>query len=128
VYPDAVVTDGGVELDGPAASLIEVGIPYISTLQTMNPEVPSNGTSQGRMKHFADISVRLDRSLGCHVNGEELPFRSSGDDMDEPPPIFSGDHRIKHLGRGTLQPITVQQRQPLPLTVVAVFGTMGLGD
>ena len=128
VYPVATVAGGSVTLNGPAAVVIEVGLAYTSLLETMRPEVPLQGTSQGRLRHWSEIIVRLDRSLGCFVNGDEIPFRSSGDDMDEPPPIFTGDHKINDLGRDTDATITVEQRQPLPLTVVGVFGTLGVGD
>lgn len=129
VYPEQVVTGGAVPLDGPTASKVEVGLGYISTLETMDPEVPLQGTSQGRMKHWSEIFVRLDSSLGCFVDDEELPFRSSGDLMDTPPPIFTGDHKLTPtLRRETRSSIKVQQKQPLPLTVVAVFGTLGIGD
>lgn len=128
VYPPKVVTGGAVALDGNTALAVEVGLPYYSTLETMNPEVPLQGTSQGRQKHWSEIFVRLDSSLGCFVNDEELPFRASGDDMDAPPPIFTGDHKISNLGREGMASIKVQQLQPLPLTVIAVFGTIGIGD
>jgi hypothetical protein len=128
VYPDKVVTGGQVTLD-PAASEVEVGLQFISTLETMDPEVPLQGTTQGRQKHWAEIIVRLDNSLGCFVDDEEIPFRSSQDLMDTPPPIFTGDHKLSpSLTRGSLGSIKVQQKQPLPLTVVAVFGTLGIGE
>ena len=128
VYPSETVVGGTVTLNGPPATQIEIGLPYTSLLETMRPEVPLQGTSQGRRRHWADISVRLHDSLGCRVNGEEIPFRSSGDNMDEPPALFTGDQRIKNLGRDFDGTIIVEQRQPLPLTVVAVFGTLGVGD
>jgi hypothetical protein len=129
VYPEQVVAGGQVTLQGDAASFVEVGLQYISTLETMDPEVPLQGTSQGRMKHWSEIAVRLNESLGCFIDDEELPFRSSQDVMDAPPPIFTGDYPLRpRLARATNAPIKVQQKQPLPITVVAVFGTLGIGD
>lgn len=128
VYPTAVVAAGAVTLVGPTASKIEVGLSSRALLETLRPEVPVQGTSQGRKKHWAEIIVRLERSLGCFVEGEEVPFRSSQDLMDSPPPIFTGDVKINNTGRDEDATVTVEQRQPLPLTVVAVFGTLGIGE
>ncbi|MGH6692028.1 MAG: hypothetical protein ACREF4_15270, partial [Gammaproteobacteria bacterium] len=128
VYPSEVVSGGQVTLDGAPASKIEIGLPYISLLETMRPEVPIQGTSQGRMKHWAEIIVRLEESLGCFVEGEEVPFRSSTDLMDAPPPIFTGDVVIRNADRNPDATVTVEQRQPLPLTVCGIFGTLGIGE
>lgn len=128
VYPPKTVTAGAVALSGPPASKIEVGLPYYSLLESMRPEVPVQGTSQGRMKHWSEIIVRLEESLGCYVNGEEIPFRSSTDLMDAPPPIFTGDRAMRNVGRDTDGTVIVEQRQPLPLTVVGIFGTLGTGE
>ena len=80
------------------------------------------------MKHWAEIIVRLERSLGCTVENEDVPFRSSQDLMDAPPPIFTGDVSISNTGRDKDATLTIKQTQPLPLTIVAVFGTLGIGE
>jgi hypothetical protein len=128
VYPDETVVNGSVTLDGLAASQIEVGLNFISKLETVRPEVPRDGTSQGLMKHWSRIWVRVHETLGMFINGEEKPFRTPNDPMDAAVPLFSGD--VQHDGgaRDRDGIITVEQRQPLPQTVIAIFGTMSVGE
>jgi hypothetical protein len=129
VYPEAVVSSvGAVILDGLPASRIEIGLGFGSKLETMTVEVPQQGTSQGRQKHWAEIIVRLHSTIGLFVQGEEKPFRSAQDDMDNAVPLFSGDMKHKGTGRSTDGVITVEQRQPLPQTVCAIFGTLQVGE
>jgi hypothetical protein len=94
----------------------------------VRPEVPRDGTSQGLMKHWARIWVRCHRTLGMFINGEEKPFRTPNDLMDEGVPVFSGD--IQQDGGSSDRDgiITVEQRQPLPQTIIAIFGTMRVGE
>jgi hypothetical protein len=129
VYPDAVVSAGGiVTLSGLPVTKAEIGLGFNSKLETMRVEVPQQGTSQGVQKHWAKIWVRVYKTLGMFIQGEEKPFRKAPDKMDQPPPIFSGD--IQHEGTGLDRDgiITIEQRQPLPQIVCAIFGTLFQGD
>lgn len=129
VYPDAVVSStGALTLDGLPASDIEIGLGFTSKLRTMTVEVPQQGTSQGRKKHWAEIIVRLHETIGLYVQGEEKPFRSAQDNMDEAVPLFSGDLKHRGTGRDSDGIITLEQRQPLPQTICAIFGTLQVGE
>lgn len=126
VYPDAVVTSGQVTLNGPAASKVEIGLGYTSELETLRPEVqlPGGGTSQGRLKRWAEVVVRLHETLGLLVFGERIPFRSTADPMGSPPPLFSGDRRKTNLGWDRDGRITIEQDQPLPASVMVIAGIL----
>jgi hypothetical protein len=129
VYADKVVqADGSVELDYPPASNIEVGLRFKGLLETLSPEITISGTSQGRTVHWAEVIVRMYRSLGCIVNGERLRFRSADDPMDTVPPLFTGDKKKKHVPSAINKGIIVERDLPLPLTVVGIFGTLGVGE
>ena len=128
VYPDAVVSGGSITVVGNPVSFAEVGFPFWSMLQTMRPEVPVQGTSQGLTKSWGEIIVRVEKTLGLFINGEEMPFRVAVDPMDAASPLFSGDVRKTHIGSDNDGILTIEQRQPLPLTVVAIFGTLQVGD
>lgn len=130
VYPSQAVPTSGtaeVTLDPPAA-LIEVGVQYDTMVKPVRPEVAIAGTSQGRKKHWSDIRVRVLRTLGAKVNGEQIPFRSSADKMDEPPALFTGDVEKRNLGYDEDGYVIVEQTQPLPLTVVCIYGTLQVGE
>jgi hypothetical protein len=125
VYPDKTVTSGQVTIT-PAASKVEIGLGYTSTLETHRPEVPlpGGGTSQGRKKRWAEVVVRLHNTLGVTVLGDFIPFRSSADDMGEPPALFSGDRRKTNLGWERDGRVKVEQTQPLPCTVLGIAGIL----
>lgn len=125
VYPPAVVMNGSVAISDPA-SRVEIGLPYVSEIETLRPEVqlPGGGTSQGRKKRWAEVVVRLYRSLGAVVFGERIPFRAVSDPMGQPPALFSGDKRKSNLGWDRDGKIMVSQDQPLPCTVIMLAGIL----
>jgi hypothetical protein len=129
VYPEAVVDGSGmVTTTGLTFTTAEVGLGFRSKLQTLNIEVPQQGTSQGVKKHWAKIWVRLYKTIGLYVNGEEKPFRSANMKMDQSVDQFSGD--MQHTGTtGDREgSVTLEQRQPLPQTISAIFGNMTVGE
>lgn len=130
VYPSKVVDAGGnVALEGSSGcSNIEVGLHYESELETMRPEFPIAGTSQGIPKHWSQVFVRLYKSIGVTIGDEMIPFRTSDDPMGEGIETFTGDKRVSKLGWDKEGRIRVRQTQPLPLTVLSIFGTLELGD
>ena len=67
-------------------------------------------------------------TVGANVNNDQIPFRSTADEMGEPIPAFTGDKRVTNLGWDTNGQITIKQTQPLPLTVLAVTGTLVASD
>ena len=132
VYPKQIVTNGAVTVSLPstfASKTIEVGLGYVSTIKTLRPEgTAAAGTAQGRKKRYNEIIVRLLDSVGVTINGDQLPFRSSADEMGEPIPAFTGDKRVTNLGWNRDGQITIKQTQPLPMTVLAVTGTIVTTD
>lgn len=129
VYPDAVVaSDGSVTLDGPDAETIQIGLGYTSKIRSLRPEFQVGGTSQGSPKHWVEIYVRLLNTVGISINGELIPFRHADDYMDEGVALFTGDKRVSNLGWDKEARITVEQTQPLPATVLCIFGTVDIGD
>ena len=132
VYPKQVVSSGAVTIDLPstfASKTIQVGLGYNSTLKTLRIEAGSQaGTAQGRKKRYNEVLVRLLNTVGVKINGDQLPFRSSADEMGEPIPQFTGDKRVTNLGWNREGQVTIKQEQPLPLTVLAITGTQTTSD
>lgn len=130
VYPEDVVESGAIVLDGPEASVIDVGLSFIPFLRTVSPEIvmPNGGTSHGRPRRWSEISVRLFETLGLEIEGDQVPFRSSDDEMDAPPEIFTGDVRVSNTGWDRRGHIEIRQNQPLPVTILGVFGRLEIGD
>ena len=132
VYPTQTVTNGAITVSLPSSfgsKTIEIGLGFTSTIKTMKPEAGSQaGTAQGRKKRYNEVSVRLLNSVGVTINGDQLPFRTSADEMGEPIPAFTGDKRVTNLGWDREGQITIQQTQPLPLTVLSITGTLVTSD
>lgn len=133
-HPDKVVSSGQITLDR-SSSKVHVGLGYNSTLQTMRLDAGSQqGSAQGKTKRIRDVTIRLYRSVGLLIGEDEatldrIPFRSSANPMSQATPLFDGDKTIEF--RGGFDPdgfIVIQQNQPLPLTVIAIYPRMQTYD
>ncbi|WBF67264.1 hypothetical protein LN040_16345 [Desulfovibrio subterraneus] len=134
VHPDRVVTGGRVVLDR-AASLVHVGLGFVSDLSPMKPEVPlRDGTAQGRTKRISRLWVRLHESLGLKVGPDasrlrEVVFRKGSDALGQAIPLFTGDKVAEFdAGYSPDAGILVRQDYPLPMTVLALIAQLEVGD
>ncbi len=126
-HPDRVVSGGSITLNGSYA-IVHVGLPYTSTLQTMRIEAGAkDGTAQGKKKRISRITYRLYDTLGLkHGPSADrldiIPFRSSADDMDEAPALFTGDKEVEFPRNWDKDGyIFLVQDQPLPFTILAIM-------
>lgn len=126
-HPDRVVTSGAITLQV-ASTKVQVGLGYNSTLQTNRVEGgAADGTSQGKMKRINKVVLRFYNTLGAKAGPstsilDEIQFRSGSDPMDAPPPLFTGDKLIEWPNGYDFDGyVTVQQYQPLPMTLVAIM-------
>jgi len=126
-HPNVEVESGSITLQR-SASVVHVGLPYSSILQTMRPEAgASAGTAQGKNKRITEVTIRFLATLGAKAGPDEntldeIQFRRGSDPMDAPPPIFSGDKDIDWPnGYDSDGFVVVKQDQPLPMTVVAII-------
>lgn len=110
-----------------AATKVEVGLPYTSTLKTMRPAIP-NAMVEGYKRKWNAIFLRLQDSIGATVNGEEVLFNTGGQAMDTAPALFTGDKQVKALGWGMDGYIEVVQAQPYPLTILSIFGEVEFAE
>jgi hypothetical protein len=119
-----VVTGGIIELDE-EASVVEVGLHYDSDLETMRPAIQGQNI-EGLPRSWDKAFVRLKSTLGGTVNDKDL--RYVPDTLDTAG-LFTGDQDARpEDGWGTEGRIRIQQTQPYPMTVLAAFGTLSLGD
>ena len=129
VYPKQKVTNGAVTVSLPstfATKTIEVGLGYKSKLKTLNVEAGAStgSVAQGRKKRYNEVIVRFLNTVGATVNGDQIPFRSSADKMGAPIPAFTGDKKVTNLGWDREGKITIEQTQPLPMTILGISGTI----
>ena len=132
VYPSQTVTNGAVSVNIPSelsSKTINVGLGFVSTLKTLRVEAGGQaGTSQGRKKRYNEVMVRLLNTVGVTINGDQLPFRTSSTPMGTNIPQFTGDKRVTNLGWDRDGQITVEQTQPLPMTILGITGTLVTSD
>jgi len=126
-HPNKSVSGGAITLDR-SASNVHIGLGYNSTLQTMRLEAGSqDGTAQGKTKRIHNLTVRLFETVGLLVgkdtsNLDRVPFRSSAAAMDTAVPLFTGDKEIEFdADYDTDGFIVIQQNQPLPMNVIALY-------
>jgi len=127
VHPQEVVTSGAITLDYPASAII-VGLPYVSTCETMNLEGGAEiGTAQGKTKRIYKCVVRFDRSVGLRFGPssgptEVLPFRSNTSLWDTAIQPFTGDKIFPWNGGYEIEGrLKFVQSDPLPFTIIAIM-------
>ena len=132
VYPTQTVSSGQITATlptGAAYKTIEIGLGYTSTIKTLKIENGSQaGTAQARKKRYNEVVVRLLKSVGVTINGDQLPFRSNTTPVGQDIPDFTGDKRVMNLGWDREGQVTIEQTQPLPLTVLGITGTLMVID
>lgn len=134
VHPDVEVIGGEVTLNR-AASVVQLGYPFSSRFQSVSVEAGSEiGTAQGKRKRIHALTMRLFQTLGVEVGPDfdhltMVPFRTTGDVLGAPPPLFDGDkdvvfpQTLNNLGQ-----ICIQQTDPVPGTIVALFPQLQTGE
>ena len=134
VQDNQVVASGQITLDV-AASVVQVGLPYTSTLKTMTLEGGSaTGTAQTKRKRIYRIGIRLYRSLGLKYSDgtgtdRTITFRAPSDEMDEAVELFTGD-KIESFDFGHTQSgqIQLKQDQPLPCYILGIYAYLDTQD
>ncbi len=126
-HPQRVVESGAITLQR-SASVVHVGLPCPAKLAPMRIDAgAADGTSQGKTKRINRVVVRFLNTLGGKMGPsetelDELLFRSTGDNMDEAPPLFTGDKEIPWRGGYDKDGfIWYVNDQPLPVTIVAIM-------
>lgn len=138
VHPSKTVASGAITLDY-EASVVHVGLGYTSSVKTLPlAEGGIIGTALGMPKRVVALILKLYKSLGISIgpdddNMTQIPFRTTSDDMDAPPPLFTGDKTVKDFPGGwdTRGEFVIKQTQPLPTTLlgaVVVFETNAGGQ
>jgi len=127
-YKGTKVVSGGIITLDDAASKVEYGLHYASVAITSRPTSDIR-IIEGLPGRWSKIVVRFDRTIGARVNGQEVAFDIGNQPLDSAPQIFTGDKKVVDLGWDDPEKrITIRQDQPYPQTVLAVYGTLELGD
>jgi hypothetical protein len=107
-----------------------VGLNYLSHAQTVRLEIAGGPTVQGLTKRWVKAKLRLWNSVGININGTQVSFRAPDNEMTmgltpNPVPL---DVEVTNLGHDKEGRVQIEQRQPLPSTVLSLFGTVTIGE
>lgn len=116
------VASGNITLPRDATS-VEAGLPFVSTIELLPAEFNMpDGPVFGRKAQLAEVMLRVVRTRGLSVNGEQLVYRALDTQiLDEPIAPFTGDMKVPQMGWEDNQPaIVITRNQPLPFHISAV--------
>ena len=108
-------------------SRITVGYPIEARIRLLRPELPANGTSQGKKRQIQEQTLRLYRSLGGKVvtNGREsllLSLVPGTDKMGERFPAFTGAKRLELNSAADYDgSVDIESDEPVPFNLLAVM-------
>lgn len=126
VQLSATVVGGSVTID-PEASEVHVGLPYTSRLQQLPLDQNiQTGSGLGKIKRIVQVDLLLKDTVGGRVGVlggkmETLHNRLVGDALNDALAPVSGWVSVPHPeGYTTEGRVTVEQSEPMPLTVVAI--------
>lgn len=126
VLPPQVVTGGKVTLFIPA-SIVHVGLPYVSDLQTLDVELKlEDGTIQDRKVKIPQVTIRFENSRGGWIGSDETSLvelaQRTAESRGSAIPLFSGKYS-ETLNSGYDRGLSVffRQADPLPVTILAIM-------
>lgn len=125
VHPQRVVASGSITLQQ-AASVVHVGLPIPTpTLRTLPVTLETAGFGQGSIKNVNKAHVRVHSSSGYHVGPTDGRLVEAKRRTTEPygagPGMKTGyDHVTLNNDWQDDASITIEQRNPLPITVACL--------
>lgn len=129
-----VVKDGTVSLPRPY-STIHVGLEYTSRLRTLDIDmgaVQALGSVQGRPKAIGSVSVRWHKSRGAWIGIDDNQLREwkqrSVEKWGDPIGLASGIEEFNPGSGWDFQGnVVIEQRDPLPMTVLGIVPEVVIG-
>lgn len=128
ILPSQTVANGQIITPRNVVTQVEFGIDFtplilVRTLPYENPQVV--GEIIGTNKRVIECILRLYDTAEIFVNGTPVSMKFFGQagtgPLDEPNPLFTGEKRIRaNLGWDPFGQVSFTQRNPLPMTVLAV--------
>ena len=132
VHPTQVVSNNGTVVLNRAASVVHIGLPYVSDLQTLPLALQTEAVGQGRVKNLNHAWLRVFESSGIFAGptSEKLTEakQRTTEPFGSPPNLKTQD--IKIMLTPTWQEygqIFIRQTDPLPLTVVGITLEVSIG-
>lgn len=132
VHPRRTVTSGAISLEQPG-SVIQIGLPYESDLQTLPMFMQVDGAfGQGRTKNVNKVTMRVYRSSGIFIGPDEDNLieakQRTSEPYGSPPSLKSQDIEVNLTPDWTDGgQVYVRQQDPLPLTIINLSFEAAIG-
>lgn len=128
VMAQQTVTGGQITLPR-TANDVEIGLPYSTRIKLLPIELQGL-SAQGNMVRIGDCYLRFLETIGCTVDGQQVPFRAFGDSLlDEAPVPFTGEKRVDLQGwERSGGSVTIEQNQPLPFHLLSVVRRVSVNN
>ena len=127
VERELLVTDGTVTLQSPA-SRVHLGLPYFSRLRTLplSSYGSSGGDMQGRSQNINRLTVQVERTLGMWFGPDINTMRAARFGLPalfgQPLEMVTDDIDVTMSPNwGKRKQVVIEQRDPLPLTVLTLI-------
>ena len=134
VQPSLTVASGQITLASPF-SVVAVGLPYTSTLETLDLEGGgAEGPAQGKKRRVSKCRTRLYNTgsgvkIGHSTKMDVVDFRSGTDQMDIATALYSGIYETPFPAAWSREArVKVVMDLPLPCTVNAIIPTLRTED
>lgn len=136
-HPDKTVSGGAITLDR-SASVVQVGLPYVSDGQMLRLEGGSAvGSAQGKIKRIDTVTFRLHNTGSFSAgpsfdNLDSIIFRKSTDTTGAAVPLATGDYPEGGMTwEGSYETegyVCWRITQPMPATLLAVMPSFKTND
>jgi hypothetical protein len=123
-YIGTKVVSGGVVTLTEAATEVEVGLRYASTATTMRPAIKGENI-EGVPRSWDKLSARVHKTKGGAINGKAITYAPTTLGVND---LYTGDVKVTAQGWSTDGRVTILQDQPYPMTVLALYGVLSLGE
>lgn len=131
VMPQGTVTSGSITLER-AATIVQIGLPYNSDLQTLPVAMNIDGMGQGRYKNVNKAWLRVFQSSGIFIGPDTDHLVEAKQRTTEPygsPPELKSDEILIVMtpAWASSGQVYIRQSDPLPLTVVGMTLEVAIG-
>lgn len=147
VVEATTVVDGSISLPAPASKIV-VGLPFTAQMQTLYLETGEPGSIQGQRQVAYEVVLRCEASRPPTIGSNQpdqavqpnfatipwthmadLQDRSPSTAVGQPAQLFTGDYYTNIFSNwDTNAQIAIEQANPVPLTVLALYPNMNVGD
>lgn len=132
VVENLTVTGGAVTLPF-AASKAHVGLPFTAEAENLPPavELQDVGSARGRPQSVSRVRLQIEKTRGVSIvtpEGRETELVQTGGDLSLPIELTTGMVELtSHAYWGPDGTVTIRQRYPLPMTILAIAPELSIG-